>query len=254
MKRKTRKALILVFFLAALVFGGLFINRVLEYRSAAKGYQALAEKYVSSVPQTPEAEGGEGENQIIYDEYAPIRVDFKALCAQNPDYRGWLWCEDTPINYPVMQDRDNNTYIHSRPDGSWDYAGSLFMDCRSAPDFSDYRTVIYGHNMMDFSMFGSLGKYRKQVYAETHDRLYLLTPDQNFRLEVLAGFYVPYNSPYYLNAESDEALQAFLQTARSKSAFPPMYQDKTYERLTCLSTCAYKGGRLMLVCGMVPVG
>ena len=46
-------------------------------------------------------------------ETSPISVDFDTLKEANDDVIGWLYCEDTPINYPVLQSDDNSYYLRS---------------------------------------------------------------------------------------------------------------------------------------------
>lgn len=101
-------------------------------------------------------------------ETAPIKVDFERLQEENKDIIAWLYCPDTEINYPVVQSKDNEYYLRRLLDGTWNIAGTLFMDYRNAADCSDLHTIIYGHNMKNNTMFGSLPKYSKQEYYEEH--------------------------------------------------------------------------------------
>ena len=89
----------------------------------------------------------------------PIQVDFDVLSKENQDVIGWLYCPDTSINYPVVQAADNEYYLHRLLDDSKNAAGTLFMDYRNSADLSDWNSVIYGHNMKNGSMFGSLPDY-----------------------------------------------------------------------------------------------
>ena len=80
-------------------------------------------------------------------ERAPISVDFEALQGENPDIIGWLYCEGTPINYPIVQSEDNSYYLRRLTDGSYNANGTLFLDYRCARDFTDFNCVVYGHRM-----------------------------------------------------------------------------------------------------------
>ena len=97
--------------------------------------------------------------EILYDDYLDrfvevearetelIGIDFDALLAENKDIVGWIYSENTPINYPVVQGRDNDYYLHRMLDGTNNIAGTIFMDSRNDPNLGDYNTIIYGHNM-----------------------------------------------------------------------------------------------------------
>ena len=107
-----------------------------------------------------------------------LSVDFDTLQSVNPDIQAWLYMSGSSIHYPVLQAEDNSTYLYRLADGSANAHGSLFIDCRNAGDFSDWNTLIYGHNMKDGSMFGGLKKYRKQAYYDVHPEMTLFTPEK----------------------------------------------------------------------------
>ena len=92
----------------------------------------------------------------------PITVDFDVLRAQNPDVVGWLYCADTPVNYPIVQGGDNDFYLDHAFDGSEDAGGTLFFDCRNRLSPLDQNLLLYGHRMKDDSMFGSVIGYTEQ--------------------------------------------------------------------------------------------
>ena len=72
------------------------------------------------------------------------------------DSIGWIYIPDTHINYPVMQSEDNDFYLHHASDGSYLYAGSIFLDYRCNADFSSISNILYGHNMSNRSMFADV--------------------------------------------------------------------------------------------------
>lgn len=80
----------------------------------------------------------------------------------------WLTVEDTSIDYPVMQGKDNNEYLNKDPFGNYALSGSIFLDARNAPDFSDPYSLIYGHHMEYGKMFGSLDSFMKKDFFDTH--------------------------------------------------------------------------------------
>ena len=134
-----------------------------ENAQAEQGNQALIDRAVVLVePTHPAAEENPEETQP-FREAAPIQVDFEALRQQNPDIIAWIYSTDTPINYPVVQSEDNSYYLRRLIDGTRNTAGTIFADFRNAPDFSDRNTLVYGHNMKNNPMFGTLSEYRKQA-------------------------------------------------------------------------------------------
>ena len=92
------------------------------------------------------------------------------------------------INYPIVLGPDNYFYLTRLPDKTPNRLGSIFMEYKNKPDFSDDTTVLFGHNMLDDSMFAPLEYYREQWYYDEHPSLYIFTPDDTFRLERICWF------------------------------------------------------------------
>ncbi|MEM5608661.1 class B sortase [Bacillus toyonensis] len=66
--------------------------------------------------------------------------------------------DDTQINYPIVQAKDNDYYLFRNYKGEDMRAGSIFMDHRNDVKSQNRNTILYGHRMKDGSMFGSLKK------------------------------------------------------------------------------------------------
>jgi len=189
-------------------------------------------------------------------EKPPIEVDFDYLLKINPEVKGWLYCDDSAINFELMQSSNNDYYLNHLLDRSENPYGTVFLDCRCAGDFSDANTVVFGHDMQNGSMFGGLELYRDQDYYEKHSVLYLLTPEKNWRLEAVSGFiHTEYLSMYNLPS-SDEDVAEFLGEVLANSTFKPLYEVQEGDRFVTLSCCAddFSGARYALMCRMVEIG
>lgn len=185
----------------------------------------------------------------------PITVDFDALWAQNEDVIGWIYSEGTVIDYPILQGEDNNQYLRHMIDGSYNSAGSIFLDAANQPLFTDPASIIYGHNMDNKSMFAELLNYNKQEHYDAHPMLWLFTPQQAYQLQVLAGTTVAHDNAVYSLFGSTEAMQEYLQQAYQMSSFASGLDPANVENLVVLSTCsyAYQDARYILLCNLVPV-
>lgn len=186
--------------------------------------------------------------EVILNEFAPITVDFGALEEEYKDIVAWIYCADSKINYPVVQAEDNSYYLDRLPNGLGSIGGSIFLDYRNKEDFSDFNSVLHGHNMRDGSMFGSLRNYRVQKHFDEHPIMYLLTPEQNYKLEVVAAYVASVNSYVYSFSNDELSKQEFLDEmakATSRSDVPLSLND----RYLTLSTCAYdnKNARYVLI-------
>lgn len=104
-----------------------------------------------------------------------ISIDYQKMKSESADYIGWLNIKDTKISYPVMFcEGDNDFYLHHLPNGTKNFAGSLFLDGNSTGIDSE-NLIIYGHNMKNGSMFGRLKKFTDEEYFENHPYIELHT-------------------------------------------------------------------------------
>lgn len=197
----------------------------------------------------------ESDAKQLPNETAPIEVDFEVLLEKNEDIIGWLYSEDTPINLPVVQSTDNDYYLRRLVDGTWNSSGTLFADYRNAGDFTDSNTVIYGHNMKNKEMFGTLPYYKEQSYFEEHPAMWLLTPNGDYKIELLAGYVTPTTSDVYSFDQSEEDVLATVQQAMEKSTFAAEVEIAQGDRFITLSTCSYEydNARYVLIGRLIPL-
>ena len=189
-------------------------------------------------------------------EYAPFTVDFETLKTEGRDIVAWLYCDDTPINYPIVQGDDNEFYVEHLPDGTWNGFGTIFLDFINEPDFTDFNSILFGHNMLDDSMFGTVTEYNDQAYYEAHPVMYLMTPGQYYKVELVGGVILPMNSWFYdLDYLAAHKREAFVQQLREKSTFVTAADFGVEDRFLTLSTCTYEfeNARYLLVGKLVPV-
>lgn len=211
---------------------------------------------MSPAPVTDESEVTP-EPTPAWDEYAPIVIDFEKLFEQSSDIVGWLYRPDTVINYPIAQSWDNEYYVERLLDGSWNAGGTLFLDCKNARDFTDFNSIVYGHNMVNGSMFGTLDEYYKQEYYEEHPVLYLLTPEQYYRVDLVAGVVNPIDSWLYsLDFTNPQHKADLIYTWNQLSTFDTVTEYSVEDRFVTLSTCTYDYdyARYLLVGKLTPIG
>lgn len=176
--------------------------------------------------------------------------EYKELYAENPDLVGWLEIEGTVINYPVLQSDDeehSQYYLTHSFAKKKDKNGSLFMDYRN--DFVDRDTnlIVYGHNMKNGAMFGSLKEYLEKGYLEKHPTIRFDTIYEHGTYEVIGAFLseVSYQDEYtfryynFLNAASESEFDAFCVNVMQLDALKKGTLDAKYgDKLLTLSTCS----------------
>ena len=230
-------------------------------------HDSLAQQVVTEAPEVeeiPETLGPIPQQETPepgpeYDEVAPISVDWDELMEINSEVVGWLYMPDTVINYPVMQTTDNDYYLHRDMNGNYSAAGTLFVDVFSMPKVIRSNYIIYGHHMASGSMFASLDKYSDPSYYDEHKKLYYLTPEGNYRVELIAACVVESiqeNYPSYFMGL--EEYQAYLDSIVERSTFVTEAEVSTNYQLMSLSTCNYSSGyndpRMLVQGMMIPIG
>ena len=99
---------------------------------------------------------------------------------------GWLKIDDTNINYPVVQGKNNTWFLNRGYTGEFATAGSLFLDYRNKKDFSDSFSIIYGHRMGNGEMFSDVQKFKNEYFFNMHRRGVLKLERVNYDLEIVA--------------------------------------------------------------------
>ena len=140
-------------------------------------------------PETPNTEETNNNNANVYypNDYwdymnVPfMNVDFNELLKKNPDTVGWIKVEGTKVNYPVVQSTDNDYYLSHAFNKTANQGGWIFADYRV--NFKDFgkNTIIYGHNMNNKTMFGSIPNMLYNSYLSNSSNYYIKisTPTSN---------------------------------------------------------------------------
>ena len=153
------------------------------------------------------------------------------------------------ISYPIVQGKTDDDYLHTTVEGTYNFAGSIFLESDNSRDFTDGNSIIYGHNMKDTSMFGRLkwlmtdGVYQNSLY------FWVLTPDYNLRYQIFNMAYVISGSdPYIIYPADSVDFPAFAQMCASLSEVAlPQHDFTKKDKIVTLSTCwdAYGSGRFI---------
>lgn len=244
MKRWVRIVLIVV--LAAGLAVGLFgmLRRQTEDRKGAESYAEAAAIAGAELPAAEPAAQTPAEEQETQDPYLQMfaRMDVEALRQVNPEVLGWLWLPNTQISYPLMQGTDNEYYLHNTWKNEPNELGAIFLDYRSAPDFSDFNTLIYGHRMQSDAMFATLRFYAEQAHWESAPLVYVRAGDTVCTFTIFAAYEAPVTQPLYLPALTDAAqIDAVLQYAQEASVLDTGLTPGAEDHILTLVTCTGHG-------------
>jgi sortase B len=146
----------------------------------------------------------------------------------------WLSLTDTNIDYPVMQGTDNTKYINTDPYGEFSMSGSIFLDYRNSPDFSDVYSLVYGHHMEHGFMFGALDSYLDKEFALQHREGKLITDEKTYDISIFSVVEAPAEEEAIFNPIEGGGPDKYLK----KHAVYMLPHDET-EKIIALSTCKY---------------
>lgn len=235
MKQKMIYVVLILIFAGILLAAGWKIHQIhSEYQSGETVYEEL-EQYAPSGPgsnlSSDSSQSGENKTQ----------VDFGTLNSINPDTRAWIRCPGTTINYPVVQSEDNAYYLKHLFDGSYNSAGSIFLDSRNTSDFSDLHNVIYGHHLKNGKMFSELLNYKEQEFYDEHQVMELITPEQNYIMKIFAGYVANVeDDAWKITFSSAEEYALWIENAIERSCFKSEIVPAVTDQIVTLSTCSYE--------------
>lgn len=185
-------------------------------------------------------------------------VDFDALREINEDIYAWLYIPNTEVSYPLLQNPQDDTYYLRRSmEGSYDLNGVLFTEATyNGTDFSDPLTIVYGHNMKNGAMFGSLQRmYSSQEGMEEYSEVIVYLPEKELHYTVFAA--VPFDKRHILynyDFTDERTYRLFFRELLSVHALNAIYAEDASiqygDNALILCTCL-NGDRdkRFLVCG-----
>lgn len=220
-----------------------------EYRQGRHAYErfgnATEQNNDQKEPRQPAKKQADNSGEF---DYRRLEIDFEELKKINEDIIAWICFDKNGIDYPVLQGRDNEEYLHMLPDKTKNAAGSIFMDYLSASDFSDSHTVLYGHNMRNLSMFGKLKQYRTtEGYYEDNRCFTIYMPDVIYRYEIFGWYEADAEDLVYQVEFADEeafgeSVDRMLERRYQDTGLTADQQDK----VVTLSTCSAAGKRFVV--------
>lgn len=172
-----------------------------------------------------------------------IPVDFEALKELNEDIYAWIDIEDTNIHYPILQSAtDDSYYLNHTVERVKGLPGSIYTESINAKDFSDYITLIYGHDMRDGSMFKHLHKFGEKDFFEENDTVMIYTEDAIHEYRIYAA--VAYDNRhimYSFDQTDAEDREDFIRSLHAVSNMKNQYRNgmeiDAESKLIVMSTC-----------------
>ncbi|MBQ8515838.1 MAG: class B sortase [Ruminococcus sp.] len=193
------------------------------------------------------------------------------LLEMSEDVVGYINIPDTVVNYPIMQNREDDEgeeyFLHHDFYGNNSNLGSIFLDFRCNFDVvgedgrlavpTSDNLIVYGHNMLDESMFGSLRRYKdEEGYYEKHP---LIEVNSNYESYVykIYGYFIAdavdttdtrFEYWNYIEFTGEDGFYEYVNEVKRRT-LRLTDVDVTYgDQLLTLSTCsgAFENARLVV--------
>jgi sortase B len=246
-----------------------------------------------SSDETETAENGEGSNATAEDDTILTELPTEATTAKqytvlegaaslleiNPEVAGYVSIPDTEVDYPVMYHADDvegeEYYLYRDLYGNHSQNGSIFLDSRcnfdvvgedgtlSVPNSNNL--ILYGHNMRDRSMFGSLRDYKNdETYYDAHPLIYFNSNYETYVFKIYAYFIADAQDTtetrfdYWnkINFEDETAFYDYVNEVKRRTLRLTNVDVQYGDQLLTLSTCnsTFSTARLVICARLVREG
>ena len=175
---------------------------------------------------------------------------FSTLQEINSDTVGWLTVNNTKIDYPVVQAKDNDYYLNRDYYQDKNRHGWIFMDYRNNPDELNENTIIYGHNLANQTMFGTL-RYSLNAnwYKKSANQIITFnTPNANMKFQIFSVYTIPKTNDYLdVTFSNSNLFQAYIDLVKGRSIYDFNINVTTDDKILTLSTCASGSDKRLVV-------
>lgn len=256
--------------ITVLLFGictlGNIVTEDLRDKQMADSFNAEMEEYIQNIPIEVPAldeipEGSElvdtntGDSfELVENTFNLLAPDWGTIKAQYPNAVAWIRIPGTDIDYAIAQSDDNSYYLTHTIDDKKSKMGWLFLDYRNTTDFLASNIVVYGHNMANGTMFGTIPHMMREPWVndKNNQYIYFSTETETAVYQIHSIMRVDSDSVKYNQTSiSSSEMVDYLAKMRGYNLVKELsYSSDAYEpfdRVITLSTCADAFGTEKLV-------
>ncbi len=172
--------------------------------------------------------------------------DLLSLMAINNNIKGFIRVDSTNISYPFLQFSDNSYYLEHDLFNNYNAKGYIFLDYRNDSNISNnYNTILYGHHLLNKTMFGTLDKV-----LDNNPTITIKTSTNTYLYQVFS-YYETLPEAYYLQTEflNLNKYLEFLNTIKNRSMKDYNVSVLETDKIITLSTCSLDNTKRIVVHG-----
>lgn len=277
--RKSIFLLSVIVFLVCVVLIILYFVDVLRtdalYEDIGTSYHAKLPAQTTAVIEAEPEEIVEEPTEKVY----TLLPGAEDLLAMNDEITGWISIPDTKVDYPILHHLEdepgNEYYLYRNVQKEDSKPGSIFLDYRCSFDQvgengtlelpNSDNLIIYGHNMRDLSMFGTLKYYRTdENYYEEHPVIQLNSNYETYQY-IIFGYFIAdaddttdtrFDYWNAINFTDETEFYNYVNEVKRRTLRITNIDVEYGDKLLTLSTCnnAFDTARLVIVARLVRAG
>ena len=252
--------LVAIFGVSAWHVGGYFLESHREQEQfdelAAMKEQMLQQTQPTEAPteETAETEAAE-ETEPTEPTEPGMLAEYAVIYEQNNDVVGWIKIDGTKIDYPVMQTPDRpNYYLERNFKGEYSKHGCIYIREECDMNEPSDNITVYGHNMLDGSMFAALLDYQDKEAWDNNPLIFFDTLTEYHTYKIFAVFKTTaalnegFKYHNMIDADNKAEFNNFIATCKKLAFYDTGITPKYGDKIICLSTCEYtlEHGRLVV--------
>lgn len=184
--------------------------------------------------------GGGSSSEEYNMDLTSVKASISSLKQVNPDVIGWIYAENTRINYPLMQSAksDDDYYLNHAYTGEYLAVGSIYMSsyCDKVLK-NNYNTLIYGHNVTNGTMFHDVTKFEDAQFFN-NTKIYIYTLDGAYIYKPVSIYRTTYDYNYIQTSfTGEDEFLSFADRVLSNTVVPTDERINSGDTMITLSTC-----------------
>jgi sortase B len=244
MKKRTRKIIRfigIIFIIAGLgIFGWEFYQST-KSKGISQDLESISKKIDDELPPQGTitlAEAFQLKHKRLNEEYLAL----------NEDYAGWVKVDGTVINYPYVHFKNNDFYFRRGFDKKRLVHGTIFMDYRNDPNFTDKHTVLYGHAMLDGTMFRALDKYKSKDFFEQNQTIEIRTLNDVRTYRIFSAYVVDASKRGLDIPGNDQSVESLISLYKGHGRYKTSTDTSDADHVLTLVSCNYDidNGRIIV--------
>jgi len=224
-KKRVLNVLLVIFLLVFLYSSYNALHILLNRNSNNKEVKKIQEEVITNKKEIEEVKEDE--------ELPELTLDFKKLNEINSDTVGWIRINNTNINYPIVQAKDNDYYLKHSFYKRYNENGWIFLNSINSSSFNDLNTVVFGHDTRSRSMFSDLIKLYDGLLGDNIP-ITIYTEQETYHYKTFAIFLTEENDNEYLkNYLSTDSITKAIKNSKYDFKTAVLASDNILTLQTC---------------------